>query len=252
MTIFNQFPKTRPELPSAYLKIYKSHYKENREGRTFFSSLSLYAESWQHIQVAKDIANKHINKSTLEIGAGTLNHLQYEPKIDKYDIIEPQKELYESSKVLNRVQTIYSDISEIPMNNKYDRIISCNTFEHICNLPEVVAYCGLLLKNDGVLRVGIPSEGTFLWRLVWKLTRGLEFKFKYDLNYDVLMKYEHVNSAKEIEEILKYFFERMQIKVFGISKSFSLYQFYSCSTPYEDKCVNYLDYVRHQSRDNMH
>jgi hypothetical protein len=245
MKIFSQFPKTRPKLSPAYLKIYKSHYKENREGRTLFSSLSLSAESWEHIQIAKDISKKSNKKSTLEIGAGTLNHLPYEPDIEEYDIIEPQKELYEDSKFLNRISNIYTDICEIPMINKYDRIISCNTFEHICNLPEVVAICGLLLKNNGMLRVGIPSEGTFLWALSWQLTTGLEFRLKYGLSYGLLMKHKHVNTAREVEDVLCYFFNEINYKVCGISKSISLYQFYVCSSPSEKRCVEYLEEASH-------
>jgi hypothetical protein len=242
MNNFNDFPKKRPILPNDYKKIYKSNYKENREGQTFFSSLSLKAESWQHVQAAKDILQSP-HKTTLEIGAGTLNHLPYEPDTASYDIIEPQKELYENSELLGHVRNIYSDINEIPPSSKYDRIVSCNAFEHICNLPEVVAYCGLLLEKDGVMRIGVPSEGTFLWTLTWKLTRGIEFKLKHGLDYDVLMKYEHVNTAREVENVLRYFFRKIQTKVLGINKSLSLYQFYTCTEPIEKKCIDYSHYI---------
>jgi len=241
MDRFPNFPKIRQKLPYEYEKIYKSNYKENREGNTLFSSLSLKSEAWQHIQVAKDIARNHNRKITLEIGAGTLNHLPYEPDNMEYDIIEPQKELYENSKLLNRVRNIYNDIYEIPRSNKYHRIISCNTFEHICNLPEVIAYGGLLLKKNGMMRISIPSEGTLLWTLSWKLTRSIEFKIKYGLSYGLLMKYEHVNTAKEIDDILQYFFNNIEIKVMGLNKSLSLYYFYTCSSPREERCAQYIE-----------
>jgi len=241
MNRFPNFPKIRQKLPYEYEKVYKSNYKENREGNTLFSLLSLKAESWQHVQAAKDILQNRNRKTTLEIGAGTLNHLPYEPDNMEYDIIEPQKELYENSESLKRVRNIYSDIYEVPQTNKYHRIISCNAFEHICNLPEVVAYCGLLLKKDGMMRIGIPSEGTLLWTLTWKLTRGIEFRMKYGLSYGLLMKYEHVNTAKEIEDVLKYFFNKMEIKVMGLNKSLSLYHFYTCSSPCEERCAQYVE-----------
>jgi hypothetical protein len=240
MNRFPNFPKTRPKLPDEYQRIYKSQYKENREGRTLFSYLSLKAESWQHIQVAKDVLQGH-SKKTLEIGAGTLNHLKYEPDNSEYDIVEPQKELYDNSQFLTRVRHIYVDTGEIPATEKYDRIISCNTFEHICNLPQVIARCGLLLKKDGMMRIGIPSEGTLLWKLTWMLTRGIEVKIRYGLNYNVLMKYEHVNTAREIEDVLKYFFEKMQTKVMGLNKTLSLYQYYLCSSPIEERCIEYME-----------
>lgn len=248
MNKFLNFPKTRPTLSHEYEKIYKTYYKENREGRTFFSFLSLKAESWQHIQVAKDIMQDQSKTPTLEIGAGTLNHLQYEPDNMEYDIIEPHKELYENSRFLSRVRNIYSDIREIPLSNKYHRIISCNAFEHICNLPEVIAYCGLLLKKNGVMRIGIPNEGTLLWTLTWKLTRSIEFRLKYGLSYGLLMKYEHINTAKEIEEVLKYFFNKIKIKVIGLNKPLSLYHFLTCSSPNEERCIQYIEMYKAGSK----
>ena len=248
MNQFSDFPKIRPKLPPEYEEIYKAQYKENREGKTLFSFLSLKAESWQHVLGAKDFLQDSSKKPTLEIGAGTLNHLQYEPGNDEYDIIEPMKELYESSDVLNRVRNIYADISNIPANEKYGRIVSFNVFEHICNLPEVVACCGLALKKDGTMRIGIPSEGTYAWQLSWRLTRGIEVKVRYGLDYGVLMKYEHVNTATEVERVLAYFFNKTAGRAFGLSRPVSLYQFYECSTPDIDRCNGYLNYIKKGQR----
>jgi hypothetical protein len=89
----------------------------------------------------------------LEIGAGTLNQLKYEKKAI-YDIVEPFEILYENSPELNRINKIYRDISEIN-DEKYDRIISCACFEHILNLPEVVAKSCILLNNAITLGGGV-------------------------------------------------------------------------------------------------
>lgn len=193
-------------------------------------------ESWLHKQVAKDVLESREEKLTLEIGAGTLNQLRYEPEVGRYDIVEPFKELYERSADIKRIRNIYNDITEIPGHYRYDRITSVATFEHICNLPEVIAYCGLLLADDGSLRVSIPSEGTLLWTLGWKLTTGLEFRIKYGLDYGMLMRHEHVNTAAEIEKLLRYFFDKVECRVFGLTTSLSLYQFYSCGNPVIEKC----------------
>ena len=131
---------------------------------------------------------------------------------------------------------VYSDIFEIPIGCRYDRITSIATLEHVCNLPEVIARSGLLLAEDGVFRASIPSNGTLLWTLGWKLTTGLEFKLKYGLDYGLLMKHEHVNTAREIEEILEYFLENVKCKVFGLAKSISLYRYYECRVPRVTRC----------------
>lgn len=240
MNVFSQFPKIRPKLPKDIAAIYSAHYKSNRKGQTAASSLSQKMESWLHKQVAKDLIDHSKSKTTLEIGAGTLNQLRYEPVVGPYDIVEPFGELYKDSDSLRRIRNIYSDIDEIPDSYKYDRITSVATFEHICNLPEVIAKCGLLLSVGGALRISIPSEGTLLWELGWKLTTGLEFRIKHGLDYGLLMRHEHVNTANEIEEILNYFFVNVEPRYYGISRSFSLYQFYSCSSPRIEKCCEFI------------
>ncbi len=239
--MFSNFPKVRPSLPREIQDIYAEICKSNRDGRTFASSLAQKMESWMHRQVAKDVASyKDSVKVTLELGAGTLNQLPYEPNVRWYDIVEPFIDLYKNSPFLERIRNIYSDISEIPSSNCYDRITSIAAFEHICNLPEVIARCALLLAENGVLRAGIPSEGTFLWTLGWKITTGLEFRLRHGLNYGLIMNYEHVNTAKEIEEVLEYFFKEIKCKVFGLSKSISLYRYYECRDPMVDRCHEFL------------
>jgi hypothetical protein len=235
-SVFEQFPKIRPFLPEDIARIYSVHYKANREGRTVATSWSKRMESWLHRQVAADVREQRLPKTTLEIGAGTLNQLEYEPEVGPYDIVEPFQELYQGSSLLKRVRNIYPDIAGVPEERQYDRITSIATFEHICDLPDVMARCGLLLAPHGQLRVSIPSEGTLLWSLAWRLTTGLEFRIKHGLDYGLLMKYEHVNRAKEIDELLRYFFRHVTWDVFGICKSLSLYQFYSCCDPILDRC----------------
>jgi SAM-dependent methyltransferase len=222
-------------------EIYADYYKKNRTGNTFATSITQKMESWLHKQVAKDIANVNSEQlSTLEIGAGTLNHLPYEPNILEYDIIEPFNQLYEDSNLLNRVKKIYSDIVEIPFTNKYDRIVSVATFEHILNLPDVVSRAAILLNNGGCLRVAIPSEGEFLWGLGWRLTTGIEFRIKYGIDYGELMRYEHINSAREIKKILNYFFEVSVVKSFGVGEMLSFYQFIECRNPNIERCKDFL------------
>lgn len=239
-TLFGKFPKRRPPLPNEYKKIYPIFYKTNRFGRSFASRLSKYMESWMHKQVAGDLlADQHI-KTTLEIGAGTLNQLQYEPEVGPYDIVEPFIDLYKDSDFIDRVRNKYASIDAVPQDQRYDRITSIASFEHICNLPEAIARSGQLLKPEGTMRVAIPSEGTMLWKLGWLLTTGLEFKIKYRLNYGVLMKFEHVNTAKEIEELLKYFFSEVAGRYIGIIKSISFYRFYTCRGPKNKECLKFI------------
>ena len=213
-------------------KIYEAEYKKNRSGETVASSISQKLESWMHRNVAKSFSSISFDSvSTLEIGAGTLNQIPFEVSHQNYDIIEPMKSLYEKGKFLVRVRNCYNDISEIPLTNKYTRIISVAVLEHLDNLPYVICQSIKLLKNDGVFACGIPSEGGFLWGIAWRLTTGLEYKIRTGYNYGKLMKYEHLNEAWEIELILHHFFKEVKVKRFGIGKHLSLYTYIECRNP---------------------
>ena len=238
---FSDFPKIRPTLPAEYQKIYLQHMQENRHGQSPASRLSTTLEGWMHRRIASDALKEDL--STLEIGAGTLNHLRYEAHNAPYDIVEPAHYLLDSSPFLSRVRTIYNEVKEVPPDSSYDRIISIASFEHICDLPEVVARCGLLLKPDGQLRAAIPTEGGPLWKLGWKLTTGLEFKRRHGLDYEVIMRREHVNTWKEVAEVLNYFFQRVKCSYLGLSRALSVYQVYICRDPDRTKCSDYLNCI---------
>ena len=239
--MFSKFPKTRSVLPEEYQNIFKNDYIQNRNGETTASSLSQKMESWLHLQVSKDLKKARTTLSTLEIGAGTLNQLKYEVPVGTYDIVEPFTELYAPSPDLYKVRNIFKDVSEISTDHTYDRITSCAVLENICNLPELVAKCGLLLSPEGSFRASIPSEGTFLWTLGWQITTGLEFRLRYGLDKGKIIEHEHVNDASEIEEVLSFFFHDTLCNVFGVSKKISLYRFYECRNPNLDRCRSYLE-----------
>lgn len=240
--ILSAFPKTRIDLPAEYKEIYEKHYLANRNGQYKTTSLSQHLESWMHRQVAADL-KPGIEASTLEIGAGTLNQLPYEPVCGPYDFVEPFHALWETAPGRERTRNAFDDISEAKDCGPYDRITSVAVFEHITDLPTLVAQTALLLKSVGTLRVAIPNEGTPLWKLGTKVT-GHEFEKRYNLKYDVLMRYEHVNTAEDIEGVLDVFFEQSKCKIFGLSKNLGLYRFYECSAPRKDVAKEFLEKKR--------
>jgi len=196
-------------------------------------------EGWLHRKVADDLPRLDAPVSTLEVGAGTLNQLDYEPVKGDYDIVEPFAKLFENSPNLSRVRSIYSDIREVP-DVRYDRITSVAVFEHVMDLPRLVAECGVRLSDRGTLRCSIPNEGTVLWWLGTRFT-GWEFKKLYGLDYDRLMQFEHVNTADEIEGVLGWAFERLKHSVCGVSRKLAFYRFYECSVPRRDVLAKFLE-----------
>lgn len=238
-SILDSFPKVRNPLPKDYQEIYEKHFKSNREGTTSASSITQKMEAWMHRKVAKDLKSDNPETYTLEIGAGNLNQLPYEFKT-RYDIVEPYIDFYKNSPLKDRVSSFFTDISEI-QGRQYDRITSIATFEHITNLPFVVAKSCLLLKENGALRVAIPNEGTILWKMGWMFTTGLEFKIKYKKKYSTLLKNEHVNTAKEIDQVLKLFFGKVRVKVFGLGRHLGFYRYYECRLPDLNMAEDYIN-----------
>lgn len=238
--VFADYPKVREPLSPELAEIYTSQYLENRNGGSTATSLAQRMEQWMHRKVSADLASLD-DPRTLEIGAGTLNHLDYEPGLTTYDIVEPFHELYRSSTSIGRVRKTYDDIAEVPAEETFDRIVSIATFEHVCNLPEVVAQAGLLLADNGSLRVAIPSEGAFLWTMAWKCTTGLEFRLRTGLDYGELMAFEHVNTAAEIEAVLRHFFGTVERSLFGPSRALSFYQFFECRDPEVGACASMVE-----------
>lgn len=228
-SVLARFPKTRPTLPPKLQAIYTRQYLENRAGATPAASASQRLERWLHHQVAADVADRPV--PTLEIGAGTLNQLNFEPANPAYDIVEPFEELYRDSALKGRIRRIYADVADIPPGQAYGRITSVAALEHICDLPLTLARAARLLAPDGVMRTAIPSEGGFLWKLGWMSTTGLEFRLRHGLDYGLMMAHEHVNDALEIETLLRALFEEVSIKSFGIGRQLSLYRFLAARRP---------------------
>ena len=236
-TLLKKYPKKRILLSKEIKKIFANEYKNNRTN--FLSQLS---ESWLHFSI-KGRKSKE-KYSTLEIGAGNLNHLKYESSnnLINYSIIEPQKFLLKNNKYKNTVK-IYKNLNQI-QKSSLDRIISCAVLEHVTDLPKYLALSSKFLKIDGYQSHSIPCEGYPLWHLVWDIVSGIPFKIRTGLNFKEIQKYEHVNNYDEIVFLVKYFYNKFEIK-FSYPSFFtpylSLYANITFSKPNKTRIDKYLN-----------
>ena len=228
--VLARYPKIRPELTPEVQAIYLRQYKENRSGRTPAASAAQRLERWMHRQVAADVAAGAV-KPTLELGAGMLNQLPYEKFTAPYDIVEPFEALYADAPERGRVRDIFADIADAPPERRYARITSVAALEHMCDLPLVLARAARLLEDGGCLRVAYPAEGGLLWTLGWRMTTGLEFRLRHGLDYGIMMRHEHVNTAAEIEALTRALFADVGIRSFGVGRQLSLYRFLEARSP---------------------
>ncbi|MDP3660867.1 cyclopropane-fatty-acyl-phospholipid synthase family protein [Phenylobacterium sp.] len=225
-----RYPKTRPELPPRFREIYAAQYLDNRQGATTAASAAQRLERWMHIRVAEDVRAVG-PAATLEIGAGTLNQLPFEPPGAAYDVVEPFEALYRDAPQRGRIRDVFADIAEVPADRRYARITSIAAFEHVADLPALLARCATLLEEGGALRVAIPSEGGLLWKIGWMATTGLEFRLRHGLDYGILMRHEHLNTAAEIEALIADLFARVEVRALGVGRQLSLYRFIVAREP---------------------
>jgi SAM-dependent methyltransferase len=237
---FRQFPKIRPPLPEAYLALYDREYLANRTGGGVANRLARKAESWMHIKV-RETARKR-SEEILELGAGSLNHLAWERDFSAYDIVEPFRKLFEASGHLRRIRHVYDQLSAIPPERQYDRILSVAVLEHMVDLPREIALACMRLRDGGVFCAGVPSEGGRLWELAWRYGTGTAFRRRTGLDYAVMMHHEHVNTADEIESCIRYFFRDVSIARFPLpALSLSLYTFLSATGADKERCARFLE-----------
>ena len=202
LKLLGKYPKKRGLLPKALKKIFKNHYLSNRQN--FLSQLS---EKWLHIS----IDDRYKDNKTLEIGAGTLNHVKFESNKKIYDIIEPKKYLFIKSKYKKKINKSFKNINDCK-NNYYERIISCAVLEHMTDLPEFLYISSKKLKKKGYHQHAIPCEGYPVWNLTWFLFSGLIFKIKYGYSFSYIKNHEHVNNYDEMIALIKFFYSDVKIK----------------------------------------
>jgi len=222
--IIKRYPKKRIHLNKDYMDIYNQHYLNNRSGSGLSNYLSKIMESWMHKKVSS-IKGKKI----LELGAGNLNHIKYERDFSIYDIVEPFRELYRDSPELHKIRNKFKSLKDF--QNKFYKIISIATLEHLKDLPKDINNCKKLLKKKGVFQVAVPCEGELAFKLGWKLTTGVSFKLNYNLDYSKLIQYEHLNSLNEIKIILENNFKILKFERSPFIlpfKNLSFYAYFEC------------------------
>lgn len=234
--ILTSYPRVRPPLGEAHQRIYAEQYKLNREGGSAVDGASQRLERWMHRKVASQEGGP-----VLELGAGTLNHLAFEPETYDYDVVEPFTALYQDRPEKQRVRSFYDSVQEIPLDQRYRRIISIAVLEHLTDLPRDLAHSALLLDEAGVFQAGIPSEGGFLWWLAWRNSTGLAYFFRTGLNYGVVMRHEHVNNSPTIVALVRHFFHDVAVKRFPSPlHNLSFYAYVEARRPKRDVAERYL------------
>lgn len=153
-------------------------------------------------------------RTTLEIGAGLGEHLEYErltPGQESGYYCNEYREIMaaEIHRRFPRVQTVVCDCQQrmdFP-DGFFDRIIAIHVLEHLPNLPACLAELYRLVNKDtGRLLVVIPTEGSLAYSLARKISAERAWNKHFSVPYAEFYQREHINLPAEIlEELGRYF-----------------------------------------------
>lgn len=171
-----------------------------------------FVDKFNHEYVVKNAPIDFV--STLEIGAGTGEHLNYEiltnkQKLNYHALDIRENMISELRKQFPEVNSVVGDCqSRLNFDDNYfDRILAIHVLEHLPDLPSALREMHRICnKTDGVLSIVIPCEGSLAYSLARKISAQRIFEKRYKQSYKWFIECEHINLPNEIfEEIAPYF-----------------------------------------------
>jgi SAM-dependent methyltransferase len=184
------------------------HWHEVISTRALFTHL----ENFNHGFPAKNAPKQF--QTTLEIGSGLGEHLEYEnltpQQKSDYTAVELRENMADAIKAkYPEINTIVGDCQkELPFADDYfDRILAIHVLEHLPNLPATIKEMHRLCnKERGVFSVVIPCEGGMLYSLLRRFSSKRMFEKRYKQPYSWFISREHINMPEEIIQELSHYF----------------------------------------------
>ena len=117
------------------------------------------------------IAAEQVVGNVLELGAGGLNHVNYETTCARYDVVEPIADIVLNSPSYGQVDQYlggYDEFVELAFTGEltYQKILSVAVLEHLTHLPWIVAASALALA--------VPPRDIAAWLFVAGKRRALD------------------------------------------------------------------------------
>ncbi|MCC7518700.1 MAG: class I SAM-dependent methyltransferase [Verrucomicrobiae bacterium] len=163
-------------------------------------------------------------RTTLEIGAGSGEHLRYERLTPEQEANYHALDLRENmgAQIRNqfpRIRVTIGDCQEpLPFeDDAFDRILAIHVLEHLPNLPAAVRQMHRVInKRGGVLLSVIPCEGGLAYGFRRRISAQRIFEKRYKQPYRWFIEREHLNRPGEILEELDRCFRVEQRRFFPL------------------------------------
>lgn len=169
-----------------------------------YSNLLTRFLTYQGLKACVDLLTK---EKVIDLGCGTGEHFLYIQgrKIIGVDVNEDRLQI--ARKRFPNIDVRNEDIFNLSFEDNSARsIVSIGTLEHLSPLEEALREIKRIMTSNGEFIFCIPTEG-FLYRLGRNITIKRYVERATGVDYDKLIKKEHVNKCKDIlAELLKKFF----------------------------------------------
>ncbi|MHB8626459.1 MAG: class I SAM-dependent methyltransferase [Aggregatilineales bacterium] len=192
-----QWPKTLPTLTEEQQRIREEFYQIWLEELPHRYGI---LDRFNHGYATRS-ANEHTAR-TLDIGAGTGEHLHYENlKGGDYTALDLRPEMGAKIRAAHpTVNVVIGDIqSRLDFPDHYfDRILAIHVLEHLPDLPKALDEIQRLLHPNGTFAVLIPCDPGLAYSLGRNLSARRLFERRYKISYDWFIACEHINRPDEI------------------------------------------------------
>jgi ubiquinone/menaquinone biosynthesis C-methylase UbiE len=166
--------------------------------------------------------------TTLEIGAGTGEHLEFEElsaeQRANYVAVDIRENMV--GEIRKRFPGIHAIVGDCQQrldfdDGHFDRIVAIHVLEHLPNLPAAVREMHRVCsKERGVVSLVIPCEGSWAYTLARRISAQRIFEKRYHQPYDWFIRREHLNRPFEIFGEMAPYFERIHQTYFPIPLDF--------------------------------
>jgi SAM-dependent methyltransferase len=220
--MISKWPKTFPPLTSEQEEISSDFMKYWHE---VLPAKYGIVDEFNHNYVVRS-APKHFRR-TLEIGAGTGEHLKYEnltaDQERNYVAVDIRENMVRAlSQQHPNIKTIVGDCQK-PLDypdGYFDRILAIHVLEHLPSLPDAVRQIRRLCDTkDGHLSIVIPCEGSIAYGMARRISAQRIFEARYKQPYRWFIEREHINKPSEIFEELRPHFDLRTSRYFPIPVS---------------------------------